>query len=197
MSEPKSHHSSRLLTMAVPIEEGAAGQAAPVDAGILARMDKIDQAPMLRYRLDRFRAELRKRDYAAAVLFDPLNLRYATRTRNMAVWTMHAPGRCVFVATDGPVILFEFTCLHVTDGSTSGRDPPKRVLDHFLAGPRIAEKAILWADKIDQSPAPVGRNNRRLAVDRCDLVERGARRSRHSIVRRAGSAGTSAPDQDA
>ena len=33
----------------------------------------------------------------------------------MAVWTMHAPRRYVFVATDGPVGLFEFrTCFHLS-----------------------------------------------------------------------------------
>ncbi len=81
-------------------------------------MDMIDQTALLGYRLERLRAELRKRDYAGAVLSDPMNLRYATGTRNMAVWTMHAASRYAFVATDGPVILFEFaSSRHVTDGS--------------------------------------------------------------------------------
>jgi hypothetical protein len=39
------------------------------------------------------RTELAKRDFAGALLADPINIRYATGTRNMAVWTMHAPGR--------------------------------------------------------------------------------------------------------
>ena len=133
-------------------------------------MEEIDQAPMLRYRLERFRAELRKRDYAAAVLFDPLNLRYATGTRNMAVWTTHAPTRCAFVAADGPVILFEFTSSrHVTDGSPIVDEVrPCVSWIYFLAGPRTTEKAHLWADEIESLLRQHGGKNRRLAVDRCD-----------------------------
>lgn len=89
MPQETRGHSSRLLKMAVPHQEAARRQAAPIDAGILSRAKEIDQTSLFRYRLDRLRAELRKRDYAGAVLSDPMNLRYATGTRNMAVWTMH------------------------------------------------------------------------------------------------------------
>ena len=37
-----------------------------------------DLAAMRRYRLDRIRAELERRDYAGALLYDPVNIRYAT-----------------------------------------------------------------------------------------------------------------------
>jgi Xaa-Pro aminopeptidase len=170
MSNAKGRHSSRVLKMAVPAKDSSQGRAAPVDAGILTRMEQIDQAPMLRYRLERFRAELRKRDYAAAVLFDPLNIRYATGTRNMAVWTTHAPTRCAFVAADGPVILFEFTSSrHVTDGSPIVDEVrPCVSWIYFLAGPRTTEKAHLWADEIESLLRLHGGKNRRLAVDRCD-----------------------------
>jgi Xaa-Pro aminopeptidase len=163
-------HDSRLLKMAVPPREEAPRQAVPIDTGIMARMTEVDQDRLIRYRLDRLRAELRKRDYAGAVLSDPMNLRYATGTRNMAQWTMHAPGRYAFVATDGPVILFEFTSSrHVTDGSPVVDEVrPCTSWMYFLAGPRTEEKAHLWADEIDSLLRQYGGNNRRLAVDRCD-----------------------------
>jgi Xaa-Pro aminopeptidase len=103
-------------------------------------------------------------------LFDPLNIRYATGTRNMAVWTMHAPSRCAFVAADGPVILFEFTSSrHVTDGSPIVDEVrPCVSWIYFLAGPRTTEKAHLWADEIESLLRRHGGKNRRLAVDRCD-----------------------------
>ncbi len=156
--------------MAVPHREAAPRQAAPIDAGILSRAKEIDQTTLLRYRLERLRAELRKRDYAGAVLFDPMNLRYATGTRNMAVWTMHSPSRCAFVATEGPVILFEFTSSrHVTDGSPIVNEVrPCTPWIYFLAGPRTEEKAHLWADEIELLLRQYGGANRRLAVDRCD-----------------------------
>jgi len=170
MPPETSRHSSRLLNMAVPPKDDAPRPVVPIDAAVMARMAEIDQDRLIRYRLGRLRAELRKRDYAGAVLSDPMNLRYATGTRNMAVWTAHAPGRYAFVATDGPVILFEFTSSrHVTDGSPVVDEVrPCTPWIYFLAGPRTEEKAHLWADEIESLLRQYGGNNRRLAVDRCD-----------------------------
>jgi Xaa-Pro aminopeptidase len=172
MPQEMHGHTSRLLNMAVPVREAAPRQAAPTDAGILSRAKEIDQTALFRYRLERLRAELRKRDYAGAVLSDPMNLRYATGTRNMAIWTMHAPSRYAFVATDGPVVLFEFTSSrHVTHGSPIVDEVrPCTPWIYFLAGPRVNEKAHLWADEIESLMRQYGGNNRRLAVDRCDLL---------------------------
>jgi Xaa-Pro aminopeptidase len=161
-------HASRILGMAKPPGGEAPREVVPIDSALMARMTLIDQDAMTRYRLERLRAELRKRDYAGAVLSDPMNLRYATGTRNMAVWTMHAPGRYAFVATDGPVILFEFTSSrHVSAGSPVVDEVrPCTPWDYFLAGPRTEEKAHLWADEIDSLLRQYGGNNRRLAIDR-------------------------------
>jgi Xaa-Pro aminopeptidase len=170
MQHDTSRHDSRLLRMAVPLRDGGAREPAPIDPGILARVAKVDQGALFAYRLGRLRAELRERDYAAAVLSDPINLRYATGTRNMAVWTTHAPSRYAFVAADGPVILFEFTSSrHVTAGSPVVDEVrPCTPWIYFLAGPRTEEKARLWADEIESLLRRHGGRNRRLAVDRCD-----------------------------
>jgi Xaa-Pro aminopeptidase len=163
-------HTSRILSTATTSRGEASRPVAPIDAGVMQRMAKIDQERLIRYRLDRLRAELRKRDYAGAVLSDPMNLRYATGTRNMAVWTLHAPGRYAFIATDGPVILFEFaSSRHVSAGSPVVDEVrPCTPWFYFMAGPRTEEKAHLWADEIDSLLRQYGGNNRRLAVDRCD-----------------------------
>jgi Xaa-Pro aminopeptidase len=170
MPQETPRHTSRLLNIAVSARDTAPRQPVPIDAGILARTEEIDQTALSRYRLERLRAELRKRDYAGAVLSDPMNLRYATGTRNMAIWTAHAPSRYAFVATDGPVILFEFTSSqHVTVGSPIVDEVrPCIPWIYFLAGPRTEEKAHLWADEIESLMRQYGGDNRRLAVDRCD-----------------------------
>jgi len=162
--------SSRILNMATSAPPDAPRQVAPIDGAVMARMAEIDQDRLIRYRLERLRAELRKRDYAGAVISDPMNLRYATGTRNMAVWTTHAPGRYAFIATEGPVILFEFTSSkHVSAGSPVVDEVrPCTPWFYFLAGPRTEEKAHLWADEIASLLRQYGGNNRRLAVDRCD-----------------------------
>src|SRR6266851_5502337 len=88
---------------------------APLGLDVPQRIAAIDERALHEYRLERVRAELRRLDYAGVLLADPMNIRYATGTRNMAVWTMHAPGRYAFVATDGPVVLFEFAaCQHAS-----------------------------------------------------------------------------------
>ena len=88
-----THSASRILAMARPPgrESGSAWQASPLGVDLGARNNAIDQVALRAWRLERFRAELRKRDYAGALLADPINIRYATGTRNMSIWTLHAP----------------------------------------------------------------------------------------------------------
>lgn len=142
----------------------------PLGLDIAARSAAIDDRRMRRERLARLRAQLAKHDYAGALLSDPMNIRYATGSRNMAVWTMHAPGRCVFVATDGPVMLFEFgTCFHLDrDLAIVDEMRPAIPWFYFMAGPRVKEKTSLWAAEVIGLMAQHGRSNRRLAVDRCE-----------------------------
>ena len=91
----------------------AAAEHVTRDAGILGT-DLIDteaQPDMKRmraYRLGRVREQLRTHDLAGIVLFDPINIRYATGSRNMSVWTLHNAARYCFIATEGPVVLFEY-----------------------------------------------------------------------------------------
>ncbi|MFQ5784836.1 MAG: aminopeptidase P family N-terminal domain-containing protein, partial [Alphaproteobacteria bacterium] len=63
---------------------------------------------MRAYRLERVQNELKKRDYGAIVLFDPINIRYATGSRNMTVWVMHNAARYAFIPAEGKAVLFEF-----------------------------------------------------------------------------------------
>ena len=67
----------------------------------------IDIAALQAYRLARIREQLKIHDHAACVLYDPMNIRYATGTRNNAVFNMHFLGRYCFVPAEGPVVLFD------------------------------------------------------------------------------------------
>ncbi len=129
-----------------------------------------DMARMRGYRLGRLQAELRRRDYAAAVLYDPINIRYATGSRNMAVWTLHNPARYAFVPAEGRAILFDFHgCAHLSDGlETIAEVRPARSWFFYASGNRLAEKAALWAAEIADLLRQHGGGNRRLAFDRLD-----------------------------
>ena len=56
-------------------------------------LTEVESQPDMRrlrvWRLARTREQLREADVAGIVLFDPVNIRYATGTRNMTVWTLH------------------------------------------------------------------------------------------------------------
>ncbi|HTZ76576.1 MAG TPA: Xaa-Pro peptidase family protein [Stellaceae bacterium] len=153
----------------------------PLVVDVPARMAAIDQKKLRAYRLERLRGELRRRDYMGCLLTDPLNIRYATGSRNMQIWSMHSPGRWAFVPTEGPVVLYEFTgVMHSNEGlETIAEMRPATPWFYFLAGPRCEEKAGLWAADIADMVLKHGGGNRRLAVDRCEpmgafkLAERG------------------------
>ncbi len=134
------------------------------------RIGAIDQARLRQDRLTRLRHQLARLDYAGALLADPINIRYATGTRNMAVWTTHAPGRYALVLTEGPVVMFEFgTSRHVSAGfDTIDELRTSTPWFYFLAGPRVEEKAEIWAAEIAGLLQRHAGSNRRLAVDRCE-----------------------------
>ncbi|AGN83373.1 Xaa-Pro peptidase family protein [Pseudomonas sp. GD03651] len=143
---------------------------APVDTALLDAYAAIDRKALRHYRLERIREQLRAQDYAGILLADPINIRYATDTNNLGLWVMHSPSRYVFVATDGPVVLFEFTSSRHNSEHVETIDEIRPAIPwlYFLAGPRLQEKAERWAQEVADLMARHGGGNRRLAVDRCD-----------------------------
>ncbi|WP_273522097.1 M24 family metallopeptidase [Rhodosalinus sediminis] len=59
-------------------------------------------------RLTRLRTMMAEEGYAALVLFDPNNQRYATGSRNMFGYFLRNSTRYIYVPLQGPVILFEY-----------------------------------------------------------------------------------------
>ena len=72
--------------------------------------------PSLRhYRLSRLQQQVTSYDCARLLLFDPLNIRYATDTTNMQLRIAHNAARACFVPSTGEVILFDFhNCEHLS-----------------------------------------------------------------------------------
>ena len=136
-------------------EWAAAGIAAP------------DLPAMRRYRLERIRAELKRRDYAGALLYDPVNIRYAADSTNMQLWVAHNPTRHCFVATDGPVVLFDyFSCEHLSDHSGVVDEVRPAVSWMYLYGGELTEARVRrWASGIASLVKEHGGGNTRIAVD--------------------------------
>ncbi len=137
---------------------------------IPARIGAIDRRKLRLDRLAKIRSELVALDYGAALLSDPINIRYATDTHTFNVWTMHAPGRYVFVPVDGPVVLFEFGTVVYQHTDLDSVDEIRKSVPwfYFLAGPRTMEKAEVWSRDIIDLMRQYGGDDQRLAVDRCE-----------------------------
>lgn len=142
------------------------------DPKIIDPYRAIDEKGVRSYRLNRTRQLLTQFKMDAAVLFDPLNLRYATGCRNMQVWTSHHLARYVFVPVEGPVVLFDYGgALHLSDGlETIDEARPAKSWDFFGSGNRAEEHAIKWAEEIiDLLHSTCGRGAT-LGLDRADLL---------------------------
>ena len=129
-----------------------------------------DACAMRASRLARMRAQLAARDYAGIVVTDPINVRYATDSTNFQVWCLHNPVRYAFVATDGPVIVFDFHgCAHLSAHlELVDEVRPGRGWYFFKSGDRVAEHASGWAAEIADLVQAHGGGNRRVAIDRAD-----------------------------
>ncbi len=120
------------------------------------------------YRLDRVRQQLAKHDYAGALLFDPLNVRYATDSTNMQVWCTHYEVRCALVMTSGPVILLEFGDMpHLSDGlPTVDQVIPIQSFCFFATGHGSERRVQDFATQVNDVFTLHCSGNRRLAIDR-------------------------------
>jgi Xaa-Pro aminopeptidase len=145
----------------------------------------IDERAIRAYRLQRLRRHLAEADVAGILLTDSVNLRYATGSRNMQVWTMHNICRYAFVATSGPVVLFDLpSSMHLsTHLETIDERRPTLAWDNMAVGERGAEMAGRWARRSPICPASrrgqsaPGPRSRRSSAARSAGGERG-RRSR-------------------
>ncbi|TGN99174.1 M24 family metallopeptidase [Burkholderia sp. USMB20] len=122
------------------------------------------------YRIERVRKELVQRGCPAIILYDPVNIRYATDTSNMQIWTGRNPTRYVIVFAHGSVIGFEFhNCEHVWNGSTLDVELRGATCwNYFSSGPESTRKARQWAREVADLLRRHAPSEMRIAVDRLD-----------------------------
>ncbi|CAM3494568.1 M24 family metallopeptidase [Halomonas lysinitropha] len=121
-------------------------------------------------RLERLRAMMAEQGYAALVLFDPNNQRYATGSRNMFGYFLRNSTRYIYVPLEGPIILFEYpgsahisTWLETIDEARTSKVVWSAVnqRDNLSSDPFGVEIAELIREH--------GRGNRKVGLDRCAL----------------------------
>jgi Xaa-Pro aminopeptidase len=131
----------------------------------------VPDLPALRaYRLSRLQAEIQRHDCAGLLLFDPINIRYATDSSNMQLWTAHNPARAAFVPPAGKAVLWDFmNCTHLTDHlPLIGEVRHGASFFYFETGDQTAAAARAFAGQIYDLVRHYGGKNRRLAVDRME-----------------------------
>ncbi|RVU36915.1 aminopeptidase P family protein [Hwanghaeella grinnelliae] len=128
------------------------------DLAGLASLDRdtapedVDVHAVYTYRQARLRQKMAELNVDAVILSDPVNIRYATGTRNMQVFSQrNAPSRYLLLTQDRS-ILHEFTgCLHLADRfgpagfNTVDEVRPATTASFVAAGPAIAERERRWA----------------------------------------------------
>ncbi|GHB07160.1 M24 family metallopeptidase [Salinicola rhizosphaerae] len=121
-------------------------------------------------RLTRLRNMMREEGYAALVLFDPNNQRYATGSRNMFGYFLRNSTRYIYVPLEGPIILFEYpgsahvsTWLETIDESRTSK---------------VVWSAVNQRDNLSSDPFGIeiaelvqahAAGNRKVGLDRCAL----------------------------
>ncbi|SFU96022.1 M24 family metallopeptidase [Halomonas korlensis] len=121
-------------------------------------------------RLARLRHMMAEQGYAAVVLFDPNNQRYATGSRNMFGYFLRNSTRYIYVPLDGPIILFEYpgsahisTWLETIDEARTSK---------------VVWSAVNQRDNLSSDPFGIeiaelvnahGQGNRKVGLDRCTL----------------------------
>ena len=130
-----------------------------------------DLARMREYRWRRLTRHVTDRGYGGILLFDPLNIRYATDSTNMQLWNAHNPFRALLLCADGYMVLWDFKASPflsefnpLVREQRTGAD-----LFYFDRGDKIDVAADRLSGEIRDLIRDHGGGNMRLAVDKIML----------------------------
>ena len=134
--------------------------------------EKINFDRMRMYRLNRVKEQLQINNIGACILFDPINIRYATDSRNMSLFSMHELVRFVFIPADGKVILFDYPKSEHLSEHLCTIDEIQEVVswDFFSANNFVDKNAKKWAGMVQDLMNKYSPDNNRLAIDVSDPV---------------------------
>jgi Xaa-Pro dipeptidase len=125
-------------------------------------------ARMREHRWRRLTQALVDRDIGGLLLFDPLNIRYATDTTNMQLWNSHNPFRAVLLCADGHMVIWEYkqAPFLVTFNPLVAEIRSGASFFYNVSGDATAEHANGFAAQVTEVMRAHAGTNRRLAVDK-------------------------------
>ena len=124
------------------------------------------------YRKERVVRQLQENKVDAILLFDPLNIRYATGTSNMLLWNTHNPFRSCLVFDDGYCILWDYqestyyvesNYLYIDEVRTGAS------MFYFAKGDKVKSAAENFSAQVGQAFKQRGKNTKKLAIDKIML----------------------------
>jgi Xaa-Pro aminopeptidase len=127
---------------------------------------EIDMPALRANRLARLQAAMRAHDIPVCLFFNPANIRYATGTDVMGVWTAITLARYCVLAADRAPILFEYkNSMHVSQKLVRDVRP---AISWQYAGTLGLARARRFAQSVKDAMAELGCAGAPLAVDKLD-----------------------------
>ncbi|WP_162564409.1 MULTISPECIES: Xaa-Pro peptidase family protein [Microbacterium] len=122
-------------------------------------------------RLERAKAGLRTAGIAAALLFDPANVRYATCDGQSIVFNLHDPFRWALVfAEDEPILWESYDEMRITRSRWTGDMREAHGFGYFGSGPDSTEDARIAMDEVYAELSSRGLLGEPLGIDRANAV---------------------------
>ena len=136
-----------------------------------AGLELPDLPAMRRYRWERLTAHVVARGYGGLLMFDPLNIRYATDSTNMQLWNTHNPFRAVLLCADGYMVIWDYkNGMFLSNFNPLVREQRSGAdLFYFDRGDKVGEAARAFAGEVRDLIREHGAGNMRLAVDKVML----------------------------
>ena len=133
---------------------------------------KLPNLPRMReFRWKRLTDHIVQRGYGGLLMFDPLNIRYATDSTNMQLWNTHNPFRAVLLCSNGYMVIWDYKNSPflsefnpLVKEQRSGAD-----LFYFDRGDKIDIAADKFSNEVRTLITEHSDSNMRLAVDKIML----------------------------
>lgn len=126
---------------------------------------------MREFRWRRLTKAIVDRGWGGLLMFDPLNIRYATDSTNMQLWNTHNPFRALLLCADGYMVIWDYknspflsTFNPLVREQRSGAD-----FFYFDRGDKAGDAARRFGAEVKDLIANHGGANRRLGVDKIML----------------------------
>ena len=136
-----------------------------------AGLELPDLPAMRTWRHKRLVDAINERDYAGVLVFDPLNIRYATDSTNMQLWNTHNPFRACLICADGYMVIWDYkNARFLSEHNPLVRERRAgHSMFYFSAGDGAQIKAGALADEVEDLLREHGGTNKRLGVDKIML----------------------------